>query len=52
MDNVYDLIEKQHGFRFNATKIGDHSYEDNKGSAVKNADAEVELQNKEPVEGA
>ena len=50
MDNVYDLIEKQHGLRFNNTKIGDHSYEDNKGSAVKNE--EVEMQNKEPGEGA
>lgn len=27
MANVYDLIEKQHGIRFSATKIGDHEFE-------------------------
>lgn len=50
MDNIYDLVEKQHGIRFNATKIGDHTYEVKAAAAVKND--EVEMSAKEPVEGA
>jgi len=33
MANIYDLIEKQHGIRFNNSKIGDHTFEE-KGAAV------------------
>lgn len=32
MDNVYDLVEKQHGIRFNAEKIGDHTFEEKAGA--------------------
>lgn len=32
MDNIYDLVEKQHGIRFNNEKIGDHTYEEKAGA--------------------
>jgi len=38
MDDVYDLVEKQHGIRFNNEKMGDHSFEE-KGSAVEMKEA-------------
>jgi hypothetical protein len=33
MANIYDLVEAQHGIRFNNSKIGDHTFEE-KGGAV------------------
>jgi len=33
MADIYDLIEKQHGIRFNNERMGDHSFEE-KASAV------------------
>lgn len=38
MDDIYDLVEKQHGIRFNNEKMGDHSFEE-KGSAVEMKEA-------------
>lgn len=32
MASIYDLVETQHGIRFNNTKIGDHSFEEKKGA--------------------
>lgn len=48
MANVYDLIEKQHGIRFNNSKIGDHTFEEKEG-AVKN---EVEMAEKKGIDEA
>jgi|APSaa5957512535_1039671.scaffolds.fasta_scaffold41482_1 hypothetical protein len=34
MANIYDLIDEQHGVRFNATKMGDHSHNWVKGEGA------------------
>lgn len=46
LDDVYDLVEKQHDIKFNHTRIGDHSFEI-KAAAVKNEEVEM-AQQKEP----
>jgi len=46
MDNVYDLVETQHGIRFNNSSIGDHSFEE-KASAVEMKEQNAEANEKQ-----
>jgi len=46
MADVYDLVEKQHGIRFAAKKIGDHDFEVTREIAGDKADGEVEMKEK------
>jgi len=46
MADVYDLVETQHGIRFNNSSIGDHSFEE-KASAVEMKEQNAEANEKQ-----
>lgn len=48
MIDIYDLIEKQHGIRFNNERIGDHSFEV-KESAIEMKDKIAEVDANEEI---
>jgi len=47
--DVYDLVEKQHGIRFNNSKIGDHTFEEKAGAVEMAEKTQEKVEGVEPI---